>query len=272
MRAKEYLRTNQRAICYFDEINRIIYDLYEMRRDKEMTKIYYERILQSDIRFSEYEDEQEEWTKLGREYGWDGLVEPEYQTIDGEIDKYDASYIREELLKVVQDDKSFGYLFHLLSNNQDNFPNQQVIEAAIREEELNEKLYLAKKRILELEQMLKQEKEFREVSINPNLTDCRVTERSSKHSDYKIAAKRKTDFIKVVYAMNECRIFVMNDGTYVSNKQKLIKALAIFFNENIPDYSSLLSNSKNSDNFSDVFDELKKKAQAYNAEAYHENE
>ena len=101
MRAKEYLRINQKAMYYFDEINAIINDLCEMRLDEEKTQIYFERILQQDIRFNQYEDERKEWINLGKEYGWAGLVEPEYESNDGEIDKDHVSHIREELMAVI---------------------------------------------------------------------------------------------------------------------------------------------------------------------------
>ena len=136
MTAKEYLRTHQKAMDYYDDISMIINDLYEMRHDKRMTESYYERILQQDIRFDKYEDEYNEWKNLGKEHGYAGLVKPEYKSNDGEIDKEYASNIREELIEVVKEDNSFGYLFNLLSKDKDNFITQQEIETAIREQDV----------------------------------------------------------------------------------------------------------------------------------------
>jgi hypothetical protein len=135
MTAKEYLRIHQKSMYYYNEIKLIIDDLYEIRHDKGMTENYYERILQQDIRFDKYEDEHNEWTNLGKEYGWAGLIEPEYKPNDDEIDKDVAMNVREELIEVVREDKSFGHLFNLLSKDKDNFITQQEIETAICEQE-----------------------------------------------------------------------------------------------------------------------------------------
>ena len=149
MTAKEYLRTHQKAMYCFDEISSIIHDLYPLRHDKEMTKNYYERILQSDIRHTEKMKENEKWSDGLAEYGQIWLPRE-----DGEFEYYDAEFrynngefsidetenIREKLLKVIQEDKSFGHLFNLLSKDKDNFISQQEIEKAIREEDKEERI------------------------------------------------------------------------------------------------------------------------------------
>ena len=145
MKAKEYLRKYQKVMYHFDKISVIINDLYEMRHDKEKTQTYFERILQSDIRYMEKMEENEKWLEMVTIYGRmdpvrdDGEIEyydSEFRYNEGEIDKYDAMNVREELIEVVRDDKSFGYLFHLLSKEKDNIPTQQEIEKAIAEESI----------------------------------------------------------------------------------------------------------------------------------------
>ena len=134
MTAKEYLRIYQKSMYYYDEIKLIIDELYEMRHDQEKTQVYFERILQQDVRFNKYEDKHNEWMNLGKEYGWAGLIQPEYKPNDGEIDIYEVPNVRVELIEVVLKDKSFGHLFNLLSK--DNLITQQEIETAIRDQEI----------------------------------------------------------------------------------------------------------------------------------------
>jgi hypothetical protein len=144
MTAKKYLETRKRAMPDFDLINMIISELYELRDDKEMTQIYFERILQSDKRYEEWKKEHEKWSDALAEYGQigfeleDGTVEyidTKFRLNDGEFGVTYAEIIREELLKVIRADKSFGHLFNLLSKDKDSFITQQEIETAIREQE-----------------------------------------------------------------------------------------------------------------------------------------
>jgi len=149
MTAKEYLTKYQKTMYCFDEINLIIDDLYEMRPNKGMIENYYERILRSDERYEEWENEYKKWSDALAEYGQkefqliDGSIEyidNGFKLNDGEFSIYDAENIRVELLRVIQEDKSFGHLFNLLSKDKDNFITQQEIEKAILEEEKTEKL------------------------------------------------------------------------------------------------------------------------------------
>lgn len=82
-------------------------------------------------------------------------------------------------------------------------------------------------------------------------------------SQYKITKDRTTDFIKLVSAMYDCRIFETIDGKVASNKKDLIKTLTGFFNAEITDYSSLLSAAKTTSNYLDIFDKIKEKGDAY---------
>lgn len=83
-------------------------------------------------------------------------------------------------------------------------------------------------------------------------------------NNYKISDNKKTDFIKIISAMYDLRMFESIDGKYASNKKKLIEDIGVFFNTDIKDYSVLLSKAKSSSaNFLDVFDQLKTKAEIY---------
>lgn len=80
-------------------------------------------------------------------------------------------------------------------------------------------------------------------------------------SNYTI--ENKTDFIKIISAMYDCRIFKTIDGKIASNKKELIKALGEFFNIEINDYSKLLSAAKNINSYLEIFDKLKQKGEDY---------
>jgi hypothetical protein len=146
MRAKEYLSIYQNTICYFDEIKRVVGDLYNVRHDKDATENYYEHILTSDIRYTKWEGEYAEWEDLHSKYGALDR-EPKYIAYEGEIDRDIAFDFRLQLLKIVCRDKSFGHIFHLLASEQnrinkeiiiDCVPNQEEIDLAINEERVIE--------------------------------------------------------------------------------------------------------------------------------------
>ena len=80
-------------------------------------------------------------------------------------------------------------------------------------------------------------------------------------SNYTI--ENKTDFIKIISAMYDCRMFKTRDGKIASNKKELIKTLGEFFNIEINDYSKLLSAAKNTNNYLEIFDKLKQKGDDY---------
>ena len=84
---------------------------------------------------------------------------------------------------------------------------------------------------------------------------------SSTASSY--AIENKTDFIKIISAMYDCRMFKTIDGNIASNKKELIKTLGEFFNIEINDYSKLLSAAKNTNNYLDIFDKLTSKGEDY---------
>ena len=80
---------------------------------------------------------------------------------------------------------------------------------------------------------------------------------------YKLTEGKKTDFIKIISAMYDLRLFSTTDGRIANNKQKLFDELGKFFNENFKDYSKALSQAKQQNNFMNVFDDLKTKADDY---------
>lgn len=82
-------------------------------------------------------------------------------------------------------------------------------------------------------------------------------------SNYTISEDKKTDFIKIISAMYDCRIFNTTDGRTATNKKELIKSLGQFFNVKIDDYSPLLATAKRNANFLDIFDKLKRKGEEY---------
>lgn len=166
MKAKEYLRVYQKTLPYRAEIEIIVSDLYGIRHDYEATKDYYERVLQSDNRADTWKDEHLEWESLHRKYGA-SEKEPIFSKFEGEVEYEDAASIREQLFKVVESDKSFGYISYLLLKKQDNFPDQQNIETYIREEMLEE-LKMKDEYIQTLEQKYE---ELREIKSSKNNED-----------------------------------------------------------------------------------------------------
>ena len=86
---------------------------------------------------------------------------------------------------------------------------------------------------------------------------------SDSISQYKISEDKTTDFIKIISAMYDCRMFETIEGKVASNKKELIKTLGKFFNAKIDDYSPLLSAAKRNANYLDIFDKLKEKGESY---------
>lgn len=86
----------------------------------------------------------------------------------------------------------------------------------------------------------------------------------SFEGSYKIAKSKKTDFIKIISAMYDLRMFETSDGRIADNKENLLKAFGSIFDEDFSTYATLLSRAKsNSANFLDIFDSLKQKGEAY---------
>jgi len=84
-------------------------------------------------------------------------------------------------------------------------------------------------------------------------------------SPYRLASKRKTDFMKILSAMYDTRMFVNRDGEPATNKQKLMEAFGEFLGEDFSTYSTSLSQAKNRDSktFMKPFTEIEEQAQRY---------
>jgi hypothetical protein len=71
--------------------------------------------------------------------------------------------------------------------------------------------------------------------------------RKKVKSTSKIAVKRKSDFIKIISAMYDAKIFENEKGEVANNKQKLIEDLGSFLNDDLSNYSVSLSQAKTRD-------------------------
>ena len=82
---------------------------------------------------------------------------------------------------------------------------------------------------------------------------------------YKIASKRKTDVIKILSAMYDCKLFVDKDNNPITNKQELMEAFGEFFNEDFKAYSTLLTQAKDKEPsiFYKPFDQLRNASTEY---------
>ena len=117
MRAKEYLEINKSSLSYADDIKRVIVDLMPLRKDKVATDKYYNRYLLSDWRLERFKQDMQDYNLNN------GSIEkPSLETFEGEISAKEANLFRGQLFDVIQEDKSFGYLFYQLGveKNQKN--------------------------------------------------------------------------------------------------------------------------------------------------------
>jgi|GEM_PF-5297882 len=82
---------------------------------------------------------------------------------------------------------------------------------------------------------------------------------------YKISSKRKTDVIKILSAMYDCKLFVDKDNKPITSKQELMDAFGEFFNEDFKAYSTLLTQAKDKDpsTFYKPFDQLRNASKEY---------
>ncbi len=209
MRAKKYLKNREKTMFFYDEVERIINDLYDLRLDKEATELYYKEILISDMKFEDWEGKHKEWENITKKYGL-GLDEPEYIKNKWEVDKDDAFGIREQLLEVVENDETFGYITFLLSGKKGCVPNQEKIKEAILKEPIDE-LEMANARILELEQQLIK---LNDTNIQ-NLCDLKqLTEERKAISKVYLSDQfgMKIDYIRIINCLYELGFF--RNGNY----------------------------------------------------------
>lgn len=84
-------------------------------------------------------------------------------------------------------------------------------------------------------------------------------------SKFKLAYNKKTDFIKIISAMYDNRMFETENGYLASNKQELMNEFGKIVGEDLSKYSGLLSKSKNpsKDVFLKPFKDIERKAEEY---------
>ena len=87
---------------------------------------------------------------------------------------------------------------------------------------------------------------------------------------FKLAAKKKTDFIKIVSAMYDTRMFETEGGYLASNKQELMNEFGKIVGENFDSYSVLLSKSKSAEKnaFLKPFKDIENKGVEYYDKEY----
>lgn len=100
-------------------------------------------------------------------------------------------------------------------------------------------------------------KELIRIAIKQN--NARV-ERASLSSPYRIGDRHITDFVKIMRACCELRIFEEDNGLYIRNFEKFVVAFGRFFNTDVKNPSNLLSDAKTK-SFLKVFDRLKAAAE-----------
>jgi hypothetical protein len=121
MRAKDFIKTNL-CINHLDYINRIIDDLDPLRKNERETGDYFDRVLTADYRYEK-----------------SIIMQQSFIPNKGEIPKEYVVAVRKQLLEVIKDDKSFGYLYYFLrsrqnridGNNIECMPNKDEIELFI---------------------------------------------------------------------------------------------------------------------------------------------
>jgi hypothetical protein len=99
-------------------------------------------------------------------------------------------------------------------------------------------------------------------------TPIEIPQKSNTKLDgrhFRIASKRKTDVVKILSAMYDCRMFVDAEGKSITNKQELMEAFGEFFNDDLADYSTLLTQAKNKDHdtFFKPFDQINRAITKY---------
>jgi len=98
--------------------------------------------------------------------------------------------------------------------------------------------------------------------ISKQLLDRNTIELSCK---FKLASKRKTDFIKILSAMYDANMFVNEVGKLATNKQEVMNAFGTLLNDDFSSYSSFLAQAKAKDDktYMKTFETLTKKGWDY---------
>lgn len=235
MRAKDCLENNRKVLSCFEEIDLILADLYRIRHDINATKKYYDQILNADIRYSEWVDEYQEWKELHRKYGA-SYREPEYIRYEDEIDKNIVLNVREELLRVVEADESFGYITCLLLGHPSCDIDTLKVERSIREDLMLE-LNVSYNRIRELENSLGLlPKEENSSELLPNEENSLELLQKEENSPLQTEANRvKHNKCRTLKVTTDVLVEILNQlkiGENVSDKTKIARFISY-----ITDYS-----------------------------------
>jgi hypothetical protein len=152
---------------------------------------------------------------------------------------------KEKLTNLISLNRNTGKVYYHKSLNEDRYLVVSKIGDEIRKLEKLQNLGLLSENI--------------ETNIQQNNQEYSV------ESKFKLANNKKTDFIKIISAMYDNRMFETNDGYLASNKQELMNEFGRIVNEDLSRYSGLLSKSKNpsKDVFLKPFKDIEKKAGEY---------
>ncbi|MEI7675197.1 MAG: hypothetical protein WCJ03_00340 [Bacteroidales bacterium] len=104
-------------------------------------------------------------------------------------------------------------------------------------------LYLAmiKKKLLEL---FEEWEAMESSSNNKFIAEKLENKETNPRSKFRLSQNRKTDFIKIISAMYDTRMFETEDGYIANNKQELISEFGRLLGEDFTKYSVSLSQSK----------------------------
>lgn len=139
MRAKDYIESNCKY-QFYNELKQVINDLSKFRNNNSATKNYYDLNLVQDRVRKRYIEDLNDW-KLNN---LDDSSKPIYIENELGISHQDAFNFRNHLFKVIETDKSFGYLFYLLASEKnrsdifyqnnpiDCIPDKNIIEENIK--------------------------------------------------------------------------------------------------------------------------------------------
>ena len=160
----------------------------------------------------------------------------------------------------------FGDYFDIILDEKDIFLERHKNSGVIFTEEESveiERVYISIS--LELSslktKMLQLLDEWHQMGIKSN----EHTELIPEYSKFKLAFKKKTDFIKILSAMYDNRMFETEDGYLASSKQDLMNEFGSIVGEDLSNYSVYLSKSKNPEKevFLKPFKDIEKKAEEY---------
>lgn len=78
---------------------------------------------------------------------------------------------------------------------------------------------------------------------------------------YRIADKRKADFMKVMYYLHQLKMFTNPDGTPAKGTKKFMQDIGKFYGEDFSNYAQHISKAKETDTYMNIFNDLRETAQ-----------